>query len=80
VLQIGAEASVSAENKAADNRSNWHAIERPVERSPQPGAREQAVSGPALAIETVPDVHGAALVVPSEQVNVFRISNLESQQ
>lgn len=80
VLQIGAEASVSAENEAADNRCNRHAVERPVERSPQPSAREQAVSGPALMIETVPDIHGTALVVPSEQVNVFRISNLESQQ
>jgi len=80
VVQIRAEAAVRAEYQTADDRGHGHAVERPVERSPQPCAREQAVPGPALAVEPVPDVHGTALVVPSEQVNVFRVPSLERQQ
>lgn len=69
-----------AEYEAADDSGHRHAVERPVERSPKPGACEQAIPGPALAVEPVPDVHGTALVVPAEQVNVFRVPSLERQQ
>jgi hypothetical protein len=77
---VRAEAAVRAEYDAGDDRGHWHAIERSVERLPQTAAQHRAVPGPALIVESVPHVHGAALVVAAQQVNVLRVPGLERQQ
>lgn len=80
VTQVWADSAVRAEYDAIDDRGHRHAVERLVERPPQPATLERAVPGPAIVVEPVPDVHGTALVVAAQQVNVFRVPGLQCKQ
>lgn len=75
-LEIGAEASVTAEDLLVNDGRYGQAVETVRERLPQ----LDVVASLALVVEPVDTVYGGAFVVASQQEKVFGVFDLVGQQ